>query len=371
MTRGSHFSEDIEPDQLAIYLHHRQWVLASDLRNVAGIWRKDGFEGEVVAPLRKDLKDYQRRVVDAISVLAEEEGRLSSMVARDVAELRSNTVSVRVIHQDTKKGTIPLDDGLDLIKAAKDLFTSSALSMQSRRRHFSGHVAKSVSEFAETLLLGQTEVGSYVVTVIAPAKFSQQSSIDVPYASAVAENLCVGLSALRVAEASYALSTNIGFFDGAVEKGVSANLCDALVAMSGSNQDREFEIRISQAAAYAPQRRDEVFAFSPNSVRRISEAWEYLKDNFVIRDQGITGYVKRLDRVHGAEFGTVTVSAEIGGTERQVSIELPAAQYDQSILAHLTEKVVECRGDIHITPKSAKLLNASGFAVLASGELFE
>src|SRR5687767_5737150 len=89
----------LEPVQLELYLQKRQWLRAGHLRDVASIWHKGAVEGpEVLVPLNRSLKDFRHRVLDLISALADEEGRSPTLVARDVAKVSANAVSIRVIH---------------------------------------------------------------------------------------------------------------------------------------------------------------------------------------------------------------------------------------------------------------------------------
>ena len=113
---------------------------------------------------------------------------------------------MRVIGADTALGTIPINDGVLLFTKAKDLLCAAALSMYSRRKQFSGQLPKDAKTYLDSLLLcraslGQTEIGSYVVNVIAPLSQPRLASEPSagpgrPVAEAVTLNLVNGLEAL-------------------------------------------------------------------------------------------------------------------------------------------------------------------------------
>lgn len=45
-------------------------------------------------------------------------------------------------------------------------------------------------------------------------------------------------------------------------------------------------------------------------------------------------------------------------------------EYGEAIKAHERGDVVEVRGDVHVIPRTATMLNASGFRVLRNEDLF-
>lgn len=83
----------------------------------------------------------------------------------------------------------------------------------------------------------------------------------------------------------------------------------------------------------------------------------------------IVGSIKRLDRPLSDETGTITVATMIGEIEKHVSIKLGPDEYMDAVNAHKQKAAIQCTGDLHVSARSAKLLNPSGFRVLSNGEL--
>lgn len=111
--------------------------------------------------------------------------------------------------------------------------------------------------------------------------------------------------------------------------------------------------------------------FDQVAIDAIRQAADYFKENYVFRDQVITGYVKRLDRPRGVEIGEVSITATLSSDiEKNVSVELSALDYLEAIHAHQSKLLVECRGDVHVSARATKLLKATGFRVLRSADLF-
>lgn len=320
------------------------------------------------------VREYQKRFAEALTAVSEFENRLVIEIANDIVRLTANVITVRVIGEDTTGGTIPINDGVLLFSKAKDLLYSAALSMYSKRKQFSGQPPKEAKAYVDSLLLGQTEVGSYVVNVIAPlpppppAELIAQKAV--PVAEGVTLSLVHGLEAITKAAAEFGQSQNLRTFDAAIERGVSSNMCDALLGFSGTEHKREFEIRIAGAAGPMFEGVTKVFKFGADDVTAVRKASDYYKGDYTLENRRIWGFVKKLDRPKGDEIGKITVEADVDGVDRSVKIELGPEEYHQGVLAHDTKAIVECSGDIHIKNRRAQLVKPTGFRIITIEDLF-
>lgn len=367
---------DVSPDQLESYLAISGWKRDDELGDLASIWHRpeaQHVDAEVLLPQSKSTKDYADRFVDAVLAIAAFEERPTMEVAKAIAGFFADHISVRVFHHDVAEGTIPLNDGVLLNLRARDLVASSAMSTLSKQRHFSGKRPPEAREFLESLRLGQTEVGSYVVNVIAPVKPALSDQQSMPMTSmtrVVTANLSSSLDALSRAIERFAQADDLTVFDDAVAVGASANMCDALLGFSGEERTRGFEIIITPSLSEEFKFQPRHFVFDVEKVSLIAVASEYYKDNYVLPDRTISGFIKRLDRPVAEENGTITIEATVGNVGKHVAIELGPKDYLDAVTAHKAKEVVECRGDVHVKARTAKLLNPSGFRVLRSGDLF-
>ena len=197
---------DVSSDQLRAYLQRKQWSEDGKIRNVATIWhRQDNDDAEVVLPLLS-VKDYWRRMREALASVASFEERAVSEVQNEIKQLFMNVITIRVVHDDTNDGTIPINDGVLLIAKAKDLLSAAARSLYVKRKQFTRGAPKEAKEYLETLLLGQTEMGSYVVNVIAPVQtvaIAQDMVTTMPLGQAITTNLVAGLSAIEKATTTF------------------------------------------------------------------------------------------------------------------------------------------------------------------------
>lgn len=363
---------EVSSYQLRAYLEHKQWFEDGKIRNVATIWhRQDNEDAEVVLPLSY-VKDYRQRIRDALASIASVEGRAVHEVLNEVKRLFANVITIRVVHDDTNDGTIPINDGVLLIAKAKDLLSAAARSLYAKRKQFTRGAPKEAKEYLETLLLGQTEIGSYVVNVIAPVQMVADGSNNVttiPLAQAITSNLVAGLSALEKATATYEEKGDLGAFDEAVLAGASSNMCDALLGFSGEKHNRNFEITVTAAPSPLFETEPAKFMFDGKYVEALEKATGYYKGDYILPERRLTGYITKLSRPKDETSGTITIDSTVGDVERKVQVELMGDDYHQAVVAHDNSKMVRVEGDVHIKSKSAQLLNPKNFGVIEIEDL--
>jgi hypothetical protein len=368
---------DVTPDLLEAYLTTNEWTYDGDLHNLASIWHRSEPEHrdvEILLPRTTDLKDYIDRMVDAVLGIAAFEGIEPAAVVKAVIGHFTDQVRIRVIHADVAGGTIPLKDGVLLNQHARDLMAAAAMSTVSRRRHFTSKPSSVAKALIASLRLGQTEEGSYVVNIIAPLGKDQGNQLGlptVPLGNVVTDNLSLGLFVLNDALEWYGRTLDRTMFDNAVLSGASANMCDALIGLSGLEQNRDVEIIVAPAGSQRTTRTPRTFLFDGQKVEHLGIASAYYKDNYVAENQTVLGTIQRLDRPVDQEGGTITIEAKIRDADKHIAIELAPDDYEKAIAAHQRKEDVQCTGDLHVSPRKATLLSPRGFRVLASRNLFD
>lgn len=364
----------ITVDHLRVYLQVRGWREDGKIRGIATIWHHDDSEDAEVLLPSLSAKDYLPRIKQALCAIAQHENRTDSEVIKDVLSQLSNVITVRVIHEDTADGTIPISDGVLLIEKAKELLASAAQSVYVKRKHFTGHFTKEAKEYLENLRLGQTEIGSYVVNIIAPIEINShtEDGIAEPFSlsQAVTLNLVAGLDALGRASEKYEKTGDLKEFDQAVNEGVSANMCDALLGFSGEERKREFEVSVS--GAMNPMFPPEVkrFNFGRVDLEVLESVSGYYKDDYVVSSVTLIGYVTKLTRATGDMAGTVVIDPWFGGVEKKVKVMLEGPEYHEAVLAHDKSMLVKITGDVHVKSKSATMINHSGWCFVDSEDPF-
>ncbi|WP_203009207.1 hypothetical protein [Pseudomonas paraversuta] len=365
---------DITPAQMESYMLSHGWFRDGDFKGLASIWHRsspDQADAEILLPSSATSKDFADRMVDAVISMSIFEVRSPITVLKEVMGYFSDLVRIRVFHDDVDAGTIPINDGVLLNIRARDLMASAVMSTAFKRRHFMGKRSPEVKAYIDSLRLGQTEVGSYIVNIIAPTgpiQSDQKSFEDVPLSNIVTSNLASGLEALTLAVDKFSTIGDLTVFDAAVASGASSNMCDALIGLSGAEKKRGFEISITPSHCHQTISRIKKYRFDCETIAKIADASAYYKDNYVLPARTIIGSIKRLDRPLNDEAGTITVTTMIGDTEKHVSIQVGPDEYMHAVNAHKQKTAIQCTGDLHVSARSSKLLNPSGFRVLSNGE---
>ena len=369
----------LTPNQLSTYLLSQNWIEDGRIGDVASVWHRRELENkqfELVLPLKLDLKDYQNSVLDLIKKLSEFEKRSLSDVSNSLSNFNADVIKIRVIHEDVESGSIPLNDGVLLFEKAKELLISVVRSTFNKRKYFSGgKLSGELFEYIENMRLGQTEHGSYIVNLIAPItppeELEQQDHSKVSMTRAVSDTLARSLSAIKESVQNYQTTRRESSFDEAVQKGASANLCDALIGLSGENQSRNVKVSISLSKIETDTEELELeHDFNSTIIPYLKTASNYYKENYIIRDQTITGTVTKLKHEEDDEIGVITIMSSVNGEDKHVSFELSIEKYWEAHQAHKESQFVECFGDLHVTPRSAKLINPARFRVCGTGDLF-
>jgi hypothetical protein len=370
--------DSINTDRIERYLISCGWVKDGSLGIMANIWHriaKDELDFELLVPISTEARDYEDRIQDVLKNLGDFERRSIASVADAIINLAADQISIRVTHEDVAEGSIPLQDGIALNMKARDLMVSAAMTTISKRKSYQGARPPEAGAYLRDLRLGQTGVGSYIVNIVAPffkEESANQTTEALSFSSLVTTNLATALAALKKNLPEFDETRDYRVFDESVLRGASLNMCEALVGLSGEGRKREFQISITPAgtenliASEATYR----FEFGMKEIELLERATEYFKNDYVLPKQTIRGYVKKLDRDSKAESGVITVSATIGEIEKNVTVELAAEAYGLAIHAHEVKSLVECIGDLHVAPRSAKLLSPTGFRIISNGELF-
>jgi hypothetical protein len=136
-------------------------------------------------------------------------------------------------------GLIPWKEGEGLVRSARQTLIAGAKSHISQLRRFSNRFGQFAGRYLDTVFMGQTAVGSYVVTAYAPVDVpvaltsSKAEAESLPGLESVAArdvSLAVGraLDATQEAVGHFRSSGSLSGFDAGIERGVSFDLLTAL-----------------------------------------------------------------------------------------------------------------------------------------------
>lgn len=150
--------------ELLDYLRRAGWSRVSGYGDNASIYQhEDGRE--LLVPDREDLFDYVPVVREALTILARAHDKSAVRVYQDVVNQGRDVIRIAANNDANDDGTIAPDAASDLFTGAKQLWEAAVKSALKN--------PEDVKEYWRDARFGQTERGSYVVTMLSPPRVSR------------------------------------------------------------------------------------------------------------------------------------------------------------------------------------------------------
>jgi hypothetical protein len=375
-TATRHAIASISPTDIAAYLASCGWKQIEFEADHSSTWQNT-FEGEAVdlmLPLNRRFKDFSVRAEEVVLLLAAVEERPLLEVLSDLQTAGSDVIRVRFRHASAADGSIPLDQGEALIENAREMMLAGACAAVQPKAYYARRRPEEASRFVRGLRLGQTERGSYVLTVHSPVTPSLQTPLfgdpEPPFERRAVTQLARSLAALRKATDSTLTAPNADVFQNAIAAGVSGNLCSAVVGMNGENTQTMDELRFTFTFARSrpvdPETPREI-VIPGDRIPLIQEASRFYRASAPPEESEIQGAVVQLRREEqsGPAAGPVTVMAFVDGKPRRVQITLDEAGHRVALLAYQQGAEIACTGDLVKQGNAWILQNPKGFSIVA------
>jgi len=356
----------LNPLEVKAYLVDTGWLEARVLEHRGSYWRHPAYaEVEIPLPFDRKLGDFPDRMRDAVERLAVIEERSPVAVLQDLERAGLDVIRVRLVSSGNDDGSVPLEEGVELMESARNAIYASAWAAASkhRRPYYSSRPPKEVSDFMAAIRQGQTERGSYVVALEAPVapelaepELSEQTrSTPEPFSRRVTQTLTSSLQVLRDA----ANRGNAKEIEEAVNAGVSANLCVAVAdALRLAGSQGEVEVRVSWARTRrAPEEAVARVSFPSYLGGVIGEAAGLLRSISEVENFELEGTVYQLNQDTEA-----LILGVVDGRYRKVRVTFPAQFREEMIRGFDARAVIRCVGELRQTGKVTELANARSFA---------
>lgn len=358
--------ESLRPLDMVAYLRSEGWALAGYMGDAATVWRRQAQQ--ILLPQDSSFVDYARRVAEILDTLAEVENRSQLEIVRDLATASSDVVRVRVSSTLATDGSLALEEGVTLFESAKDILLSAARAAVAPRAYFRSRLPGPADEYMRKVRLGQTEHGSYVVTLVCPVSPELQPSnpallpvVEEPFDRRVTRTLAEALQRSATAAREAGLKQNMEPFTAAVREGVSSNLCNALAEIGDGMEEGQIEVSFSWSRSRTrPQVPSSRIIIPHDAIPVMREAARVLKETYWDDDFELIGPVVRMDSPDVATGGDVLIYAEVD-TLRRVKVHLEGPNYAQAVQAHQQGLEVRCRGRLEKEGRYFTLKNAREF----------
>ena len=335
------------------YLVSQGWTMTGRFGSAAIILEKSahGRSFEILLPIKQEVADYADRMRDAVEVISVVEERESASVYSDLVKSGFDVVRLRAPNSDAS-GTIAFEQGASLYDEARAMIAASANSVVKPRGYYRSTSADAVKDYMSTLRLGQTEVGSYILTLLSPvppALQTDQLSMfpddpEVPFARLVTKKLDHSLTIVKQAIAEATATGTLEPFEKAIPEGVSANLCEALANLA--EHVPGIEVMMSWSRGRPEPTPFKRHTFTPDNARLLSEAASKIRDREPQSDASIEGFVVGLQREHDEFDGRARIRGFVDGKVRTLTAEFLHPDYVKVLRAHDLKLRVRVDGDV-------------------------
>lgn len=356
---------------LRSYLAARGWSNIPSRLDYAAIYRSPGgSEVEIQIPLDTSLADYGDAMFIAARRLAGFEGRPVEQVLRDLLRPRSDTLRYALADDALRTGSVDLLTGSTLMSGAVKSLRASACSVQHPRRFHPRMSFADADGYIRACRLGQTEIGSYVLTISAPLDIHQQLDVHeaIPFGrratALLLESTAYIARSIRHGEAVRILE------DRTDAPLVSANLCEALVEMMPPDESADLRISGSWSPLVPPP------PMAPSDIlldRSMFEPIEQLAQQLrPARGSEPGRFVGKVIELSGAPNpagvleGEVILQIQIDDQLSRARVTLEPEAYREAGIAHFEQRYVSVRGQLHRGRRTHVLENPSEFTVLSA-----
>jgi hypothetical protein len=330
----------------------------------------DGNEFELLVPLSHDLRDFPERMSEILQTLEVVEKRDQIQILSDLTSARADVVRIR--RPGAEDGTILLGDGVSLINSAFDMMLAAACTTVTPKLYYSGKRPAAATDYLHKTRLGQSERGSYVITVISPVPPRTADGLfpgmDDPFERQVTRMLSIALDATVQASESALRHGSPDPFREAMNLGVSANLVDAVLGLMGPNHQPvgvDLSWSPEHPVAFGPR---PTVAIDPDFAPILEEASRFLKRHAEQAAVELLGVVVGLRRPEGIENGRANLVAFIDSKPKAVTLELGPHDYNIAIQAHQTHRTVICGGTLIRMGRATMLTNMTSFRLAPEPE---
>ncbi len=160
----------ISPLAFAKYLKDTGWEVFQSKKTYIKIFQYEKGHDffQVIIPMEKRLHDYREAMLKAVETVAKAENRSVEQVLLYLLNPNTDILKIRLDKKDVEAGNILMDDAIRIYDHAKKLLAATALDILHPKKYHQGRMDDCVLKFLAGCRFGQTEIGSYVVSVVCP-----------------------------------------------------------------------------------------------------------------------------------------------------------------------------------------------------------
>jgi len=347
----------IQPKNIERLLENSGWKQHGGIPDVSRQWVyvSENSAQSVVVPLDTRFDDYTIRLRELLKrLVASHPNRLETILLQielpgaDQLDNRKDAPSIA--------GSVAWKDGEDQFIGFRKQLTASAKAAEDRQRRFGRSHRRIAQEFMAQLRMGQTRVGSFIITALSPVGPLPTTNKGGVYDSQlvgvtgrqVVETMVSSLDTLKLATDDYLTNGHDHVFDETVDVGVSVELLSGLRANLGTAAAVETTITWNPEVQRKTTSRITEIVFEARHREGLRVAQKRLQKITAPQKVDITGTVVSLERATPGEKGVITVRVvhEANGADIDVVKLHLEDEYDEAVESHKSGDILRIRGTL-------------------------
>lgn len=363
----------VSPAALSAYLDTQGWIRQTSWRDRIVVWSLTNNEQvhEILAPLREQSDAYAVRISEAVALLAELEERSQLEVYYGLIGAGADVVRLRTLNGGGP-AVWSLSESVDLLGRARDLMLAAARTAERPGQAvYRGRTSGTVTDYLRGVrpLPGYGAINELTLHSSVTADYGLQrdlgDSFKPPFARQAIIALNNGLREASTTAEKVLAGAAISSFEEVTQRGVSANLCEAVAALARNAHG--IEVNLSWAAVRPSDASDRQFVFSESKADVFADGAEWLRQKSPSMNAQVTGEIVRLDRQSREEFdGHAVVLCELDGRGVALQVQFDIANREEVLRAFRDSLEISMDGDIYQEGKRFHLRNPRDFTAVGN-----
>ncbi|MCZ4519513.1 hypothetical protein O4220_13405 [Rhodococcus ruber] len=360
MTIGNESGEEVyDPEIITSLLQRFNWHLDSLASDTLQVWRNESLsDQEILFPIDHTKGDYVQLLRRAYRALRYEHGQeVESVNALMTVQHRSMLEATRWEKETAvTPGLIGWRLGEALFSVARETLMAAAKASKEPRRYFGNSSPYIAKRFMDETLMGQTEIGSFVVTAYTPSgkrfyysKASEESSssklinVESRSGAEIIQKFEDVISATRDKLDEYKRDPRDVIFEDLIETGFSHEMSHALASLTDNGDGA---VTISRPGLGRQLDRVTEIAFDSVESPILARIADQLRITAEPETVNLVGEVTLLDHVSTLESHTIRLHVSNRPGTRIVRINLDPDQYKVAIEAHRNDTPLRVTGTL-------------------------
>lgn len=322
----------------------------------------------IAIPVSESFDDFFPRLSEILNTIAMFEETNVKELTKEILTSYYNILEFRIVSKMSEKGKLPLSYAVDCIEGLKELILYSACA-EENPQPVCLRATNSSKNILDKFELGQTERGSFVINIdskITEEKLQQLSFDECggikPFEYRVVERVHTAFEQVNsIVENKMRISEVTEY---AFEKGITANMCEALLKLKPEHEDVEVFTTIRYASVITKEAgKKDCIKMSSNHFWAINEISKTYRDLTLYKDVVLKGLIKSQGRKEYEETteNTINLCTQFDGRYRNIRISLNDNDYRLACNAHRDETEVEVSGELDMSKRSWELTKINYF----------